>query len=87
MRRRLPKRIYVPLPDAEARRAMTQHLLKGQRCKLSGRELDRIVAATEGYSGSDLAALCKEAAMQALRELGPAIATTPAEAVSSGAAP
>jgi SpoVK/Ycf46/Vps4 family AAA+-type ATPase len=35
----------------------------------------------EGYSGSDLAALCKEAAMLSLRELGAAIATTPADAV------
>lgn len=48
VRRRLPKRIYVPLPDPEARRSMIQHLLKGQRCKLSGRELERIVSATGG---------------------------------------
>lgn len=37
--------------------------------------------AADGYSGSDLAALCKEAAMMALRELGAAIATAPAAAV------
>jgi SpoVK/Ycf46/Vps4 family AAA+-type ATPase len=187
VRRRLPKRVYVPLPDAAARRAMIAHLLKGQRHQLNNRDLERIVSGTgegaclpkprvdvrqsvvvcmgdgcearcpvraplgvqstscaqggceepglaavlvpmvpnmdsfrfylwadlvytllphsllssyssfsysssshilllsprpaEGYSGSDLAALCKEAAMLPIRELGPAIATAPEDAV------
>lgn len=46
VRRRLPKRIYVPLPDAAGRRAMVQHLLQGQRHALTARDLDRVVAAT-----------------------------------------
>ena len=46
VRRRLPKRIYVPLPDAEGRRAIITHLLRGQAQALGGRDLDRIVAST-----------------------------------------
>ena len=46
MRRRLPKRVYVPLPDAEGRRAIVRHLLRGQRHGLGGRDLERVVAST-----------------------------------------
>ena len=46
----------------------------GVQHALSRRDLDRIVASTEGYSASDLTALCREAALGPVRELGAAIA-------------
>jgi SpoVK/Ycf46/Vps4 family AAA+-type ATPase len=61
------KRIYIPMPDAGARRALLQRLLAGQPAKLGSADLERIVAATEHYSSSDLAALCREAAIIPLR--------------------
>lgn len=42
------KRIYIPLPDAEARRALLQHALQGQPATLSDADLARIVHRTEG---------------------------------------
>eukprot|EP00252_Welwitschia_mirabilis_P016079 TRINITY_DN35568_c0_g1_i1.p1 TRINITY_DN35568_c0_g1~~TRINITY_DN35568_c0_g1_i1.p1 ORF type:complete len:396 (+),score=68.55 TRINITY_DN35568_c0_g1_i1:200-1387(+) len=67
MLRRLEKRILVPLPDAEARKAMLQALLPSHQ----GVELpyDMMVEMTEGYSGSDIRLVCKEAAMRPLRRL------------------
>eukprot|EP00271_Cylindrocystis_brebissonii_P010214 TRINITY_DN26339_c0_g1_i1.p1 TRINITY_DN26339_c0_g1~~TRINITY_DN26339_c0_g1_i1.p1 ORF type:complete len:650 (-),score=83.22 TRINITY_DN26339_c0_g1_i1:1318-3267(-) len=69
-RRRFVKRIFIPLPDAAARKSLFQHLLKGQDVDLSNYDFDEIVAQTEGYSASDLKALCQEAAMLPIRELG-----------------
>ncbi|VVB02064.1 unnamed protein product [Arabis nemorensis] len=66
MLRRLEKRILVPLPDPEARRGMFEELLPSQ----PGDEPlphDVLVEKSEGYSGSDIRILCKEAAMQPLR--------------------
>eukprot|EP01018_Ginkgo_biloba_P024711 Gb_11635 [translate_table: standard] len=70
MLRRLEKRIWkilVPLPEPEARRAMFEDLLSLQ----PGFELpyDLMVENTDGYSGSDIRLVCKEAAMRPLRRL------------------
>ncbi|XP_022724209.1 katanin p60 ATPase-containing subunit A-like 2 isoform X2 [Durio zibethinus] len=68
MLRRLEKRILVPLPEPEARRAMFEELLPEQH----GEDVlpyDILVERSEGYSGSDIRLLCKEAAMQPLRRL------------------
>ncbi|XP_057809223.1 uncharacterized protein LOC131023683 [Salvia miltiorrhiza] len=79
--RRLVKRIYIPLPDANARRVLLKHKLKGQAFSLPDRDVERLVAETDGYSGSDLQALCEEAAMMPIRELGADILTVQANQV------
>lgn len=66
-RRRLVKRIYIPMPDADTRRALLKHLLSGQPARLSRADFERLVAATTNHSGSDLAALCREAAIIPIR--------------------
>ncbi|KAL6494059.1 hypothetical protein OROGR_031968 [Orobanche gracilis] len=79
--RRLVKRIYIPLPDRNARRLLLKHKLKGNAFSLPDTELERLVAETDGYSGSDLQALCEEAAMMPIRELGSNILTIQANQV------
>ncbi|XP_077235597.1 AAA-type ATPase family protein [Tasmannia lanceolata] len=79
--RRLVKRIYIPLPDENVRRLLLKHQLRGQAFSLPDGDLERLVKETEGYSGSDLQALCEEAAMMPIRELGPNILTVKANQV------
>ncbi|KAF3782025.1 Katanin p60 ATPase-containing subunit A-like 2 [Nymphaea thermarum] len=69
MLRRLekPMKILVPLPEPEARRAMFEELLPSTGD--SELPYDILVDSTEGYSGSDIRLVCKEAAMQPLRRL------------------
>eukprot|EP00301_Raphidiophrys_heterophryoidea_P009255 c1361_g1_i1.p1 GENE.c1361_g1_i1~~c1361_g1_i1.p1 ORF type:complete len:545 (-),score=141.14 c1361_g1_i1:244-1830(-) len=69
-RRRLVKRIYIPLPDADAREAMILKLLDHNQFDISPQELVQLVATTQGYSGSDIKALCSEAAMGPVRNAG-----------------
>uniref|UniRef100_A0A0A9D914 AAA+ ATPase domain-containing protein n=1 Tax=Arundo donax TaxID=35708 RepID=A0A0A9D914_ARUDO len=68
MLRRLEKRILVPLPEAEAGHAMFEELLPSVTSNLEV-PYDTLVKKTEGYSGSDIRLVCKEAAMQPLRRL------------------
>lgn len=66
LRRRLEKRVYIPLPSAEGRE---------QLLKINMKELEvegdinwqHIVDKTEGYSGADMSNICREAAMMPLR--------------------
>ncbi|XP_071454221.1 spastin isoform X2 [Hetaerina americana] len=76
--RRFPKRIYVALPDTDTRIHLLERLLRKNghgtssgACPLSPEELRRLAVLTEGYSGSDLTALAKDAALGPIRELNP----------------
>ena len=68
VRRRLTKRIYIPLPDPITREILVVNLLKGNG-HLGNGDIKKIVKSTDGFSGSDLAALCKEAALDSVRGL------------------
>ncbi|EFC40297.1 predicted protein [Naegleria gruberi] len=67
--RRFTKRIYIPLPDHAARASLIKQLSHGQNMSLSETDINKICVATEGFSGSDLTALCKETSMVPLREI------------------
>eukprot|EP01012_Entosiphon_sulcatum_P007704 TRINITY_DN13994_c0_g1_i1.p1 TRINITY_DN13994_c0_g1~~TRINITY_DN13994_c0_g1_i1.p1 ORF type:complete len:616 (-),score=108.01 TRINITY_DN13994_c0_g1_i1:8-1855(-) len=68
-RRRLAKRLYIPLPCAEARLQLLNIVLRKERHSLTDSDLQVVVEATDGYSGSDLKGLCQEAALGPMREL------------------
>ena len=74
--RRFPKRIMIPLPDEEARVAMIKRLLQNHHHSLSNADFEEVATVTEGYSGSDLTALAKDAAMGPIREIDPAKVAT-----------
>ncbi|KAG0000098.1 hypothetical protein BGZ79_006322 [Entomortierella chlamydospora] len=80
-RRRFVKRIYIPLPEHDTRQALLTKLLSGQSYDISMSEMQRLVKKTEGYSGSDLTALAKDAALGPLRSLGETLLDTPADQV------
>jgi len=66
LRRRLEKRIYIPLPDEVGRKSMFKINLKDVKCDADV-DFDALVKLTEGYSGADCASVCREAAMMGLR--------------------
>ncbi|MGH0154387.1 UNVERIFIED_CONTAM: hypothetical protein FKN15_026596 [Acipenser sinensis] len=74
MLRRLEKRILVGLPTKEARQAMIKHWLP-PLSNTGGVELwtdldySLLGQQTDGYSGSDIKLVCKEAAMRPVRKI------------------
>lgn len=68
-RRRFVKRQYIPLPEPETRRAQFLRLLDNAENNLSEQDLEDLVNLTDGYSGSDLDSLTKDAAMSTTRGL------------------
>jgi len=68
-RRRLVKRLYIPLPDEDARVSILSRLLGRERHEVSHLQLVSISQKTEGYSGADMANLCREAAYGPIRSL------------------
>lgn len=73
VRRRLDRRIYVPLPNATGRRDFFRKLTSkddGVTWSLSNADFDTLSRRTAHFSGSDIKALCREASLMPLRELG-----------------
>eukprot|EP00697_Spironema_sp_BW2_P011224 gnl/Spiro4/26840_TR13343_c0_g1_i1.p1 gnl/Spiro4/26840_TR13343_c0_g1~~gnl/Spiro4/26840_TR13343_c0_g1_i1.p1 ORF type:complete len:523 (+),score=115.72 gnl/Spiro4/26840_TR13343_c0_g1_i1:48-1616(+) len=66
--RRLEKRIAVPLPNAAARACLFRHYLALHSVGVA-MPWDELAARTDGYSGSDIKVVAKEAAMRPLRRV------------------
>ena len=66
MRRRLERRIYVPLPDETARREMLDIHLRGVGVA-EDVEMESLATLTAGYSGADLQLACRDASMMPMR--------------------
>lgn len=81
VRRRLVKRLYIPLPNQAGRKQFIQRLIEhekknseeqglgGPHINLDEASIDELVSITKGYSGADLKALSAEAAMIPLRSI------------------
>lgn len=67
IRRRFEKRVYIPLPEPEARAIMVKLHLGDTPNNLSESDFDTLGRLTEGASGSDIKVLVKEALMEPLR--------------------
>lgn len=69
-RRRFVKRLYIPLPEQQDRVVLLTTLLTKNKHGLSEKEITKISFETKGFSGADLKALCTDAALGPIRELG-----------------
>lgn len=67
-RRRFQRRIYVSLPDIEAREAIFKINSKGIELADDIAFLE-LAEVTQGYSGSDISNICREAIMSPIRDL------------------
>lgn len=66
LRRRLEKRIYIPLPTEEGREALLKINLKEVE-KSPDLDINDIAYKLEGYSGADITNVCRDACMMAMR--------------------
>ena len=69
-RRRFVKRLYIPLPEQPDRGTLLRTLLSKNDNSLSDKELIKLSSETDGFSGADLKALCTDAALGPIRQLG-----------------
>ncbi|KXS18484.1 AAA-domain-containing protein [Gonapodya prolifera JEL478] len=69
VRRRFERRIYIPLPDLNARMAMFRIHVGKEPVKLTVNDYKSLAQMTEGYSGSDIAVVVRDALMQPVRKV------------------
>ncbi|KAJ5770073.1 uncharacterized protein N7511_002124 [Penicillium nucicola] len=80
-RRRFVRRQYIPLPEHHVREQQIRRLISHQHHELGDEDIQVLVQVTEGFSGSDITALAKDAAMGPLRNLGEALLYTPMDQI------
>ncbi|CAH8573493.1 unnamed protein product [Dicrocoelium dendriticum] len=68
LRRRLEKRIYIPLPSVTGRRLLLDISLK-EVPLAEDVDLDKVAESLEGYSGSDVTNVCRDASMMSMRRV------------------
>ncbi|KAH7652088.1 Microtubule-severing ATPase protein [Dioscorea alata] len=66
LRRRLEKRIYIPLPNFESRKELIKINLRTVEVAADV-NIDEVARRTEGYSGDDLTNVCRDASLNGMR--------------------
>lgn len=69
IRRRFEKRIYIPLPEAEARTVMFKINLGSTPHVITEPDFHDLGRRSEGYSGADIAIVVRDALMQPVRKV------------------
>jgi len=67
IRRRFEKRIYIPLPETEARARLLKLHLGDTPHKCSQEDLQSIAESTDGFSGADISILTRDALFEPVR--------------------
>ncbi len=71
---RFDRELEINVPDKESRKEILQVHTRGM--PIEDLNVDEIVEMTNGFSGADISALCKEAALKAIKRLMPIINKT-----------
>mmetsp|Transcript_13615 Transcript_13615/g.22770 ORF Transcript_13615/g.22770 Transcript_13615/m.22770 type:complete len:370 (+) Transcript_13615:486-1595(+) len=66
LRRRLEKRIYIPLPDRQARVELFKVNLRGIAVSPDV-DFEKLADTTDGFSGADITSICRDASMMIMR--------------------
>jgi vacuolar protein-sorting-associated protein 4 len=69
IRRRFEKRIYIPLPEANARKDMLKLHVGTTKNTLTDEDFRTLAQKTEGFSGHDIAMVVRDALMQPVRKV------------------
>ncbi|KAG8710146.1 AAA+-type ATPase [Ceratobasidium sp. 394] len=77
---RFDREIEIGIPDASARLAILQVLLRGTPHEVSAHELENLASRTHGYVGADLGAVVRDAGTRAIKQSVAACATVPVTA-------
>ena len=59
--------VYIPLPEPQARRAMFRIHLGDTPCSLGDDQMDHLANVTDGFSGSDISVVVRDALYEPLR--------------------
>ncbi|KAE9550327.1 hypothetical protein FO519_006459 [Halicephalobus sp. NKZ332] len=69
IRRRFEKRIYIPLPEVNARKDMFKLHIGNTDHNLNDEDFKLLASKTEGYSGHDISMVVRDALMQPVRKV------------------
>jgi vacuolar protein-sorting-associated protein 4 len=67
IRRRFEKRIYIPLPDKPARKVIFKVSIGSTPHNLKDKDFDQLAEKTEGFSGSDISVMVRDALYEPVR--------------------
>ncbi|XP_068151618.1 fidgetin-like protein 1 [Drosophila tropicalis] len=69
VRRRFVRRLYIPLPDKDARKQIIIKIIGQVKHNLTTHDIEVLSESADGYSGADVDSLCRYASMAPLRAL------------------